>query len=417
MISTIKLLGFLFISALISPLLSQQSINITFNHDGKIVYGTFLKPQGDGPFPTIIINPGSGPNDRDGTLPMTGGNIDCLYPELLGDTLKPYFDMSMALADSGYAVLRYDKLEYTYPTDLAPVTFHKLWLPVESAIDYIKDRQDVDTNQIILLGHSEGSSIIPFIARERKDVRALISIAGPRTPLDSLLAYQIQFIASKCGLDTLTAQFQANQILAYFSFIRSNMWDAGTPPLFGVPASAWYDYVLATDPVAENYNAAELPALFIGFDKDINVPPSELERLEEEINITDDFWSIANHIHFMTPVDDPMVSETLTDTIIYWLRQHGLVSGLSQESPENPDISIFPNPCKSTITIRSEVSIVDPVSIAIKNLHGQTLWFEETVLSSNSFIRNINVEKLPAGIYFLNINKGIHLEVIKIIKL
>ncbi|HXR80520.1 MAG TPA: hypothetical protein VN763_06360, partial [Saprospiraceae bacterium] len=92
---------------------SQQSYPITFTHDGKTVNGTFTTPDGPGKFPTIIINPGSGPNDRDGTLLLEGGNVECLYPELNGETLKPYKELAAALVDSGFAVLRYDKLEFT----------------------------------------------------------------------------------------------------------------------------------------------------------------------------------------------------------------------------------------------------------------------------------------------------------------
>jgi hypothetical protein len=51
---------------------AQQSFEITFNHDGKNVLGTFTKPNGTGRFPTIIINTGSGANDRNGTIAMEG---------------------------------------------------------------------------------------------------------------------------------------------------------------------------------------------------------------------------------------------------------------------------------------------------------------------------------------------------------
>src|SRR6478752_8335062 len=146
---------------------SQQTYNVNFTHDGKIVNGTFTKPNGPGVFPTIIINPGSGANDRNGTIQMAGANVSCLYPALLNTTLRPYQDLSNALVAAGYAVLRYDKLEYTYSAaSLGAITFHKLWLPVESAINYVKTRPDVDVNKIVLIGHSEGSSLIPYIAKK-----------------------------------------------------------------------------------------------------------------------------------------------------------------------------------------------------------------------------------------------------------
>src|SRR5258708_4375391 len=93
---------------------AQQSVNITFPHTDKTVYGVFSKPAGNGPFETIILAPGSGAVDKDGTITMSGGNVACLYPSLLGTTLKPYKQLGDALVAAGYAVLRYNKLEYNY---------------------------------------------------------------------------------------------------------------------------------------------------------------------------------------------------------------------------------------------------------------------------------------------------------------
>src|SRR4029079_10885726 len=125
----------LFICCIISfKAFGQVAYEIQFAHDGKIVHGTFSAPSANGKFPTIIIAPGSGPNDRNGTFTLSDSTSKCLYPEIADETLQPYKQLSEALVDSGFAVLRYDKLEYTYtPAQLGTITFHKLWLPVESA--------------------------------------------------------------------------------------------------------------------------------------------------------------------------------------------------------------------------------------------------------------------------------------------
>jgi hypothetical protein len=54
---------------------AQQAEEITFTHAGKTMYGTFSKPSATGVFPTIIINSGSGANDRNGALVMVGANV------------------------------------------------------------------------------------------------------------------------------------------------------------------------------------------------------------------------------------------------------------------------------------------------------------------------------------------------------
>lgn len=397
------------------PARPQQSYNITFTHADKTVYGTFSVPAGNGPFPTIILNPGSGANDRDGTLQLIGGNVACLYPGLLNETLKTYKELGEALVDSGYAVLRYDKLEYTYPTTLGVITFHKLWLPVESAIDYVKTRADVDTANIILMGHSEGSALIPFIAKSRNDIKALISLAGARTPFDSLLAYQLVYIAQTCGGNVPQTQLQANQILAYFNLIRKNQWNAGTPALFGVPASAWYDYVQATDPVADNYNSCNLPTLFIGLGLDINVPPAELIRFQNEVNITQDFWSLPGLIHYMTPANDPHISEALTDTIIYWLRKNVLTTGARPDILNEPFFKVSPNPFISDFNIILEKERVKNLEIILQDVSGKTIHREHYEQVSGKIRINLPGDCSP-GIYWLQVNADGESAVQKMIK-
>ena len=404
-----KITSFLFL--IISIQVCGQNIyNITFNHDGKTVNGVFTTPKDTGKFTTIIINPGSGSIDRNGTLPLTDGNSACLFPSLYGDTLFSYKELSDALVKAGYAVLRYDKLEYSYPTTLGTITFHKLWLPVESAINFAKTRSYVDTNKIILIGHSEGSSLIPHIAKNRKDIKALISIAGARTPFDSLYAWQLNNLIKllrPCGAtknDSINAANQASQILDYFNVIRSNSWNSSTPAAFGVPASAWYDYIRAIDLVSENYNINKLPSLFLGMGLDIQVPPSELLRFKNEVHVTNDFWSIPGLIHNMVPNNNPHVSKNLTDTIIYWLSKQSLTSIKHYENMLAPSISVSPNPFSSTVKI--DLNKLDPVltELDIKDIYGQT------VLSAaeNKWIKTqgetIDLSYLPNGVYFIQLN-------------
>lgn len=387
------------------PAMAQQSYNVSFTHEGKTVFGTFTVPNASGQFPTIIINPGTGANDRDGTLTLLGGNSACLYPGLVGTTLRPYKQLSDALVNAGYAVLRYDKLEYTYtaPGSLDPITFRKLWLPVESAIDYVKTRNDVDTSNIVLIGHSEGSSIIPYIAKNRNDIKALVSIAGPRTPLDSLLAYQFVYIATTCNGNIPQAEAQAAQVLSYFNTIRTNQWNAGTPDFAGVSASTWYDYILAVDSVAINYNFCNLPTLFTGLGDDFNVPPSELTRFQDEVSITNDFWSISNLNHFMTTSDNPDVSKTLTDTIIYWLSQHIMTSGGSDPTFENIVFEVFPNPFTDEFSVSIHNLQIKNLEISISDITGRELIRRQAGSADGFFTQRFNMALFPDGAYVLSI--------------
>jgi len=396
---------------------SQYAETIHFTHDGITVNGTISLPSNTGKHPVIIIVPGSGANDQDGTLQMIGANIACLYPGLLNQTLRPYKELADALVLKGYAVLRYDKLEYTYSSNISmlnPITFHKLWLPAESAINYVKTRTDIDTNAIVLIGHSEGSSLIPYISHGRNDIKALISIAGPRQPLDSLLAQQIVYITQTCGGDTAQAHTQASQILNYFANIRNNTWNAATPPIFGVSAAAWSDYVQAVDSVSINYNLCNLPTLFIGFDKDINVPPAELNRLRNEVIITNDFWSIPDLIHYMTPDNDPHISKTIADTINYWLGQKNL--SVIQTSMRQENIRISPNPFTAQFSVEITHVHAKMTTISLTANDGKLLFEKNYENPSNSFSQKFVYPHLPAGFYYITIKEDNRVFTQKIIK-
>jgi dienelactone hydrolase len=400
-----KLFAFLLLALAPAFAQAQHSQNVTFQHADKTVNATFTTPSLMGKFPVIIINPGSGPNDRHGTIPMFGTNVECLYPQLLGDTLKPYKELGDALVAEGYAVLCYDKLEFTYGASLGNITFKKLWLPVESAINYVKTRADVDTSRIILLGHSEGSALIPIIAEGRTDVKAMISLAGARTPFDSLLAYQLVYIAERCSGDVAMAKMQSAQVLGYFNLIRSNTWNASTPPLFGVPAAVWYDYVCATDSVSLRYNRVKLPTLFVGLEQDINVPPAELERFKKEVTITNDFWRIPALNHYMTPNDDPHVSKALADTIIHWLRQQGISTGVRSEKKDRGEIlKVAPNPFMQDFSVSLLKTQGQHVEISVKDILGQEI--AKQFLKTNEDIARATFigENFSPGVYLLEVN-------------
>jgi hypothetical protein len=73
--------------------------DLTLGSDALAVPGTLTVPVGDGPWPAVVVLPGSGPTDRDSTI---GPN-------------KPLKDLAWGLASRGVAVLRFDKVTYAHP--------------------------------------------------------------------------------------------------------------------------------------------------------------------------------------------------------------------------------------------------------------------------------------------------------------
>ncbi len=381
--------------AMLLNLKAQVSVEVSFVHEGLQLNGTLTKPSSVGVFPLIIICPGSGANDRNATLPLLGATVQCFYPAIYGDTLRPYKDLAEALTAKGYAVLRYDKIEYTYPNP-GTITFRKLWLPVMSAVDYAKTRNDIDASKIILAGHSESGMLIPYISKQRNDIFALINLAGARTSFDSLLAYQYRTFPRMCNSDTTQTDLIASQTLAYFQLIRSGTWNGSTPPFAGVPAAVWAEYTRIGDSVVHNYNLSLKPLLFIGLEKDINVPvTTEYERFKKEITTPATFVRLPDIIHYMNPFNNKRISPSIPDTIAWWLQSKGvsatgnLLNLVKKLKVLYKDNQIELNVQNETIT---EVAVYDMAgSCVLRFAKGQTSFSAET---------------LRKGMYILKVNSG-----------
>lgn len=391
---------------------AQTQIPAQFNHVDRLVRGTLSLPAGVGPHPAVVIVPGSGANDRDGTALLAGGYAPCLYPQLVGQTLRPYRDLGNALVEAGFAVLRYDKLEFSYPTNLGTITFDKLWLPANSALNWLKTRSEIDTNRLVLIGHSEGSSLIPWMALQRTDVSALISLAGARTPFDSVLARQLVDFAQQCNGNLAQAQTEASQILTYFNLVRQGPPPPTTPPLFGVPAAVWRTYTQVTDSVAQRYNAAAKPSLFIGLGADVNVPPSELVRFQNEVNITNQFWLLPGINHFLSTNSQAAFVPVIADTIVHWLRQQGLANVRNEQMAAA--WRLYPNPVVEAVTIQAPTALTQPTAWKLVDLQGKTVMQGQWEIGETNML--LLVGQLAPGMYQLQHEAG-HAKPLRLLKI
>ena len=139
---------------------------VTFENakDAIKLAGTFTKPKNGGPFPTVILITGSGPQDRDETL--------------LGH--KPFLVIADHLTRNGIAVLRFDERGVGESTgQFGAATTQDLSRDVEAAFEYLRTREDVAKETIGFVGHSEGGLIAPMIAARRTDVGMIVLLAGP----------------------------------------------------------------------------------------------------------------------------------------------------------------------------------------------------------------------------------------------
>ena len=153
------------------------------NPDKSVHFGaTFTKPYGPGKFPVALLITGSGQQDRDETILSH----------------KPFAVIANYLTLRGVAVLRVDDRGMGKTKgDLSKATSKDFAQDAMASLDYLKTRQDIDTQKIGLIGHSEGGMIAPMIATQRKDVAFIVMLAGPGIKIiDAMTLQNIDLIKS-----------------------------------------------------------------------------------------------------------------------------------------------------------------------------------------------------------------------------
>jgi uncharacterized protein len=168
-------LGFLLKATLGQELPQEEAIargprpymnqDVSFNNDrGHVkLAGTFSVPNGQGPFPAVLLIAASGPEGRDENA---GGHL--VFVVLADHLLR-----------QGVAVLRYDKRGIGASTgDFDKATFDDLVSDAAAAFGYLKSRSEVDPHRAGVIGHSEGGSIGPAVAVTDKDVAFVVAMAG-----------------------------------------------------------------------------------------------------------------------------------------------------------------------------------------------------------------------------------------------
>lgn len=327
---------FIIIPLLAASIAVAQIEEITFTSDNLTLEGNLYIPNGEGPFPAAILVHGSGPIDRYQTIELVDGNSQCIYPELANKTIENFKDIAEHLHQNSIAVLIYDKRSFTHGEDLDPITTSTkdFITDIESAFDFLSKQAKVNSESIFLIGHSQGSALIP-IAAQNKDIAGLISLSGAVTPPDSLVAEQFRNLYIKCTDDANTGMIVANRFYREFAKLRNNELadttqiairvpggDPNAPFEFGFPIF-WRDWIEQAEQVIANYKANNLPMLFIQGDDDFNVPLNDVYRFEKGLAgdlTTVEVFEGVNHL--LTTATSTKVNSSVLISISSWIKSN-----------------------------------------------------------------------------------------------
>ncbi len=283
--------------------------------------GTLTLPVGNGSFPVVVLVHGSGPQDRDETI---GPN-------------KPFRDLALGLASQGIAVLRYEKRTKQHALKIASV--ERLTVNEETiddalaAVALLRKTEGIDANQIFVLGHSLGGTLIPRIGKADPDIAGFIVLAGLVKSLEDAILEQTTYVFS---LDSAISEEEkakleeTKQLVAKIKNLKPSDADSSAY-LYGAPASYWLDL--------RGYNppkmAKELkqPMLILQGERDYQVTMVDfqawLTALSSRQNVSFRSYPNLNHLFIegigkSAPSEYNMpghVAEVVIDEIADWVKK------------------------------------------------------------------------------------------------
>lgn len=287
------------------------------------VPGTLSVPQGEGPFPALVLVHGSGPHDRDETI---GPN-------------KPFRDLAGGLASRGIAVLRYEKRTKHHTAQLAAVK-DSITVKEETiddamaAVSVLREAQGVDPKRIYVLGHSLGGMLIPRIGARDAHIAGFIILAGTTRPLEDVYLEQVSYIFSLDGTVSESEKAELDKIRAQVAKLKDPELSPATPaaelPL-GVSATYWLDLRGYNPPEAAK--SLKRPMLVLQGGRDYQVTMTDFEGWQKALSGREEvqfkLYPGLNHLFVTgegrsTPAEYEKaghVAESVIDDIANWVNQ------------------------------------------------------------------------------------------------
>jgi hypothetical protein len=275
-----------------------EDVKFENKKDNITLAGTLTMPKEGKNFLAVVLITGSGGQNRN--------------EEIFGH--KPFLVIADYLTRNGFAVLRYDDRGIGESTgDHSTATSEDLTKDAISAVEFLKNRNEINHSKIGLVGHSEGGMIAPMAAVKSSDVAFIIMMAGLGIPGDSILYLQGELISRAEGVSEEEIQKSTKLQKEIFQMIKEinddevlkskleeKFWkeypsmsdkekeQLGDPKVYldvqiKTLTSPWFKYFVKFDPVP-TLEKVKCPVLAINGEKDLQVPPKEnLSAIEDAL--------------------------------------------------------------------------------------------------------------------------------------
>ena len=267
---------------------------VQFASAGHRLTGT-LQVADSSPAPAALLISGSGPLDRDSNT-----------KRLRIDVMR---QVAEHLATIGIASVRYDKRGVGESTgDYHAAGFWDNVADARSAFEALRARPEVDGERIVVIGHSEGALIASELAADG-GVAGVVLLAGAAQTGEQVLRWQAQQVSTSLPaparliLKLLRKDVSTMQDKR-LTQLKESTGDVVRIQLVKVNAK-WFREFLAHDPTAA-LQRIQTPVLAITGEKDIQVDPADIGRMEDLVagRFTGTVMPDLTHLLRTTPGED-----------------------------------------------------------------------------------------------------------------
>ncbi|NMH98846.1 alpha/beta hydrolase family protein [Pseudonocardia acidicola] len=251
----------------------MHETSLRFDSAGHTLAGTLALPEGDGPFPAVLLVSGSGPLDRN------------------SDHRTMRFEVSRqlahALAAAGLASLRYDKRGVgESPGDWREAGLFDNVDDAGAALAALAARPEVDAGRVLAAGHSEGALLVTAMAGRGAPVAGLVLLSGSATPGEQLLLWQADRIGATLpgpvrGLLRLLHIDVRAKVAKNHAKIKATTTDVARLGLARLNAR-WLREFLAYDPRTD-LARVRVPVLALTGSNDLQVDPADLDEIARQV--------------------------------------------------------------------------------------------------------------------------------------
>ena len=222
------------------------------------------EPRPSSGWPTVVLVSPNNAEDRDGTINGT---------PILGQ-------LALALADQGFLVARYDRRGVGQSggrQESADVEAHAE--DARAGVRFLDDRDDVDEEQVSLLGYAEGGWTAMLAAARERRIDQLVLLGTPASTGPELIMEQQRAALENLGTPDSERSEQIDlQQRINAAVLGNGSWDNIPPRLRRRAETIWYRSFLQFD-VADTVRRTRQPILILHGDKNRQIAVEHADRL------------------------------------------------------------------------------------------------------------------------------------------